>query len=31
MPDYAMLDDTDTASLAGYDLIVDVRSPICRC
>ncbi|WP_417491992.1 tRNA 2-selenouridine(34) synthase MnmH [Maricaulis sp.] len=27
MPDYAMLDDTDAASLAGFDLIIDVRSP----
>jgi tRNA 2-selenouridine synthase len=27
MPDYAMLDDTQAASLAGYDLIIDVRSP----
>tara|TARA_R110000868_G_scaffold102069_1_gene281015 strand:- start:2495 stop:3607 length:1113 start_codon:yes stop_codon:yes gene_type:complete len=27
MPDYAMLDDTQTESLAGFDLIIDVRSP----
>ncbi len=27
MPDYAMLDDTQADSLAGFDLIIDVRSP----
>lgn len=27
MADYAMLDDTEAASLAGFDLIIDVRSP----
>tara|TARA_R110000868_G_scaffold6550_2_gene37003 strand:+ start:79677 stop:80756 length:1080 start_codon:yes stop_codon:yes gene_type:complete len=27
MPDYAMIDDTDPASLARFDLIIDARSP----
>ena len=27
MPDYAMIDDTDPATFARFDLVIDVRSP----